>query len=153
MVFTLTLDLLSFLIIGYFAFFVERQGWVKYSTVITNFVLMSGTIFPFLVGLIPQSIISPPLPINQYPQYLQLWLYGFIVATLLAFLIIKGKMKTTPLLRDSLYLLYSSKTLFGVLLAVLINPYFPNSLQYSLAIVLGVWAFAVIKLNHKLSGN
>ena len=153
MPFTLTLDLLSFLIIGYFAFKVERQGWVKYSTVITNFILLSGTIFPFLGKFLPASIINPPMPINQYPDYLQAWLYGFIIATIVALLILNRKIPSKQWLRNGFYWVYSSKTLFGILLAVLINPIFPNSLQLSWAIVLAIWIFAVVKLKHQPYGS
>jgi hypothetical protein len=62
-------------------------------------------------------------------------------------------LESTKWLRNGFYWLYSSKTLFGVLLAVLINPFFPNSLQYSFAIVLAVWLFAILVLKHKVSSG
>ncbi len=143
MIGNLNLDLLTLVIIGAFAFWIERKGWVARWTVIANGVLLSGSLFPNLAGsILPSTIL--PTPISLFPVPLQWWMWGSLVAAIAFALDYANKLDISQDIKKFIYVTYSSKTVFGILLAAIVNRF-----DLGWVFVLVVWIFAVYKLKHE----
>jgi hypothetical protein len=142
MIGNLSLDLLTLVIIGVFAFVIERKGWVARWTVIVNGVLLSGSIFPNLAGSILPARILPP--ITTFPELLQWWMWGSLIAAVAFALDYFNKLNIPKTIKQWIYRVYSSKTVFGILLAAIFNIF-----DFWWLFVIGVWIFACYKLKHE----
>jgi len=142
MIGNLNLDLLTLVIIGVFAFWIERKGWVARWTVIANGVLLSGSLFPTLAGSLLPTRILPP--ITSFPDLLQWWMWGSLIAAVAFALDYFDKLDIPSEIKKWIFRVYSSKTVFGILLAAIFNIF-----DYWWLFVIGVWIFACYKLKHE----
>lgn len=142
MIGNLNLDLLTLVIIGVFAFWIERKGWVARWTVIVNGALLSGSLFPNFAGTILPTQIIPA--VSTFPEPLQWWMWGSLVAAIAFVFDYANKLDVHKNIKKFIYVTYSSKTVFGILLAAVVNQF-----DFWWVFVLVVWIFAVYKLKHE----
>lgn len=138
----LNLDVLTLGIIGIFAFWIERRGWVARWTIIVNGALLSGSLFPTIAGSILPTQIIPA--VSSFPELLQWWMWGSLVAAVVFLIDYAKKIKIDDNIKKFSYIVYSSKTVFGILLAAITNLF-----DYWLVFVLLVWIFAIYQLKHE----
>ena len=139
----LSISIITLVILGIFAFSIERKGWVSRWTVIANFVLLSGTIFPSFAGTLFEDSIF--IGIQEFPAVLQYYFYGLVIAAVLTALSYFNKINLPQAFTRLIFWLYSSKSILGIMIAAMLGAF-----DWWFAFSLVIWGVAVYKLGHAL---